>query len=115
MVSDFICFGLRGLLLTDTTGPIVPIIQWSDEDDVIARANNTKMGLGASVWSSDLDEAARIAKQLDAGNVWVNAHLEVSPIAPFGGHKESGIGSEWGVTGMKAFCNSQTLFFKKKL
>jgi acyl-CoA reductase-like NAD-dependent aldehyde dehydrogenase len=104
-----------GWLLADKPGPIVPILQWSDEDEVIARANNTKMGLGASVWSSDLDEAARIAKQLDAGNVWVNAHIEVSPIAPFGGHKESGIGSEWGVSGMKAFCNSQTLFFKKKL
>lgn len=49
-------------------GPIVPLMTWSDEDDVIARANNTKMGLGASVWSDDLEEAARIARQLDAGS-----------------------------------------------
>lgn len=73
------------------------------------------MGLGASVWSSDLDEAARIAKQLDAGSVWVNAHLEVGPIFPFGGHKESGLGSEWGVNGLKQFCNVQTLYLKKKV
>lgn len=112
-------------------GPIVPLMTWSDEDDVIARANNTKMGLGASVWSNDLDEAARIARQLDAGSVWVNTHLELDPNAPFGGHKESGVGcesppfssglfslltipDEWGVGGLKAFCNAQTLYLKKK-
>ncbi|KAL2432529.1 Aldehyde dehydrogenase LUC3 [Exophiala dermatitidis] len=95
-------------------GPIVPLMTWTDEDDVIARANNTKMGLGASVWSNNLEEATRIAKQLDAGSVWVNTHLEVDPYAPFGGHKESGIGYEWGIGGLKAFCNVQSLFLKKK-
>jgi acyl-CoA reductase-like NAD-dependent aldehyde dehydrogenase len=87
---------------------------WSDEADVIRRANDTKMGLGASVWSSDLDQANRIARQLDAGSVWVNTHLEVDPSAPFGGHKESGVGFEWGIGGLKSFCNVQTLFLKKK-
>ncbi|EXJ71975.1 aldehyde dehydrogenase (NAD+) [Cladophialophora psammophila CBS 110553] len=95
-------------------GPIVPLMTWTDEADVVARANNTKMGLGASVWSDDLDEAARIARQLDAGSVWVNTHLEVDPNAPFGGHKESGIGFEWGIGGLKSFCNVQSLFLKKK-
>jgi acyl-CoA reductase-like NAD-dependent aldehyde dehydrogenase len=90
-------------------------MKWSDEDEVIARANDTKMGLGSSVWSADLDEAARIAKQLDSGSVWINAHLEVGPKFAFGGHKESGIGSEWGIGGLKQFCNVQTLFFKKKV
>ncbi|KIV84941.1 hypothetical protein PV11_00686 [Exophiala sideris] len=94
-------------------GPIVPLMTWSDEDDVISRANNTKMGLGASVWSSNLDEAARIARQLDAGSVWVNTHLELDAHAPFGGHKESGVGYEWGVGGLRAFCNAQTLYLKK--
>jgi len=103
------------LVIEEPFGPILPIMPWSDEDDVIARANNTRMGLGASVWSSDLDEAARIAKQLDAGSVWVNSHLQVGPTFSFGGHKESGIGSEWGIGGLKAFCNVQTLFFKKKV
>ena len=88
-------------------------MSWSDEDEVIARANNTKMGLGASVWSSDLEEASRIAKQIEAGTVWINAHIEVSPLFAFGGHKESGIGHEWGVGGLKAFCNIQTIHMKK--
>ncbi|KIX10526.1 uncharacterized protein Z518_01609 [Rhinocladiella mackenziei CBS 650.93] len=95
-------------------GPIVPLMTWTDEENVIARANNTKMGLGASVWSDDLDEATRIARQLDAGSVWVNTHLEVDPNAPFGGHKESGIGYEWSIGGLRSFCNVQSLFLKKK-
>ena len=94
-------------------GPIVPLMVWSDESDVVARANDTKLGLGASVWSDDIEEASRIARQLQAGSVWVNSHLELQPDAPFGGHKESGIGFEWGVGGLKAFCNVQSLFIKK--
>jgi acyl-CoA reductase-like NAD-dependent aldehyde dehydrogenase len=94
-------------------GPIVPLLTWSDEADVVARANDTKMGLGASVWSNDVEEANRIARQLDAGSVWVNSHLELQPDTPFGGHKESGIGFEWGLGGLKSFCNVQSLFIKK--
>ncbi|KAL4733304.1 aldehyde dehydrogenase domain-containing protein [Aspergillus similis] len=94
-------------------GPIVPLLSWSDESDVIARANNTRMGLGASVWSNDLDEAARIAAKLQAGSVWVNTHFESDPRAPFGGHKESGIGTENGLHGLKQWCNLQTLYLKK--
>lgn len=94
-------------------GPILPLMTWSDEKDVITRANKTRMGLGASVWSNDENEAARIANKLQAGSVWVNTHLEMDPRAPFGGHKESGLGSELGVAGLKAYTNVQTLHFKK--
>ncbi|KAL8959369.1 MAG: hypothetical protein Q9183_005647 [Haloplaca sp. 2 TL-2023] len=94
-------------------GPILPVLKWDNEDDVIAAANNTKMGLGASVWSKDLERAERMAKQLEAGSVWVNSHFDVAPGVPFGGHKESGVGTEWGVNGLKAYCNSQCLWLKK--
>jgi len=103
------------LVQEEPFGPILPILPWSDEDDVVARANNTKNGLGASVWSNDLVEAERIGSQLEAGNVWINAHMEVAPNVPFGGHKESGIGSEWGVVGLKSFCNTQSLYMKKAI
>lgn len=97
------------------TGPIVPLLSWTDEADVIARANDTKMGLGASVWINDLQKASRIARELQAGNAWVNTHFDLSPSAPFGGHKESGIGTEWGANGLKGFCNVQTLFLNKNI
>ena len=103
------------IAMEEPFGPIIPLMTWSDEDDVIARANNTKMGLGASVWSNDLDKASRIAQQLDSGSVWINAHVELDPRLPFGGHKESGIGFEWSSNGLKAYCNVQVLFMKKKV
>ncbi len=72
------------------------------------------MGLGASVWSNDLVQASRIAKRLKAGSVWVNTHTEIQPDAAFGGYKQSGLGAEWGVQGLKSYCNTQTLYLKKK-
>lgn len=95
-------------------GPIVPLLKWSDEDDVVAKANGLKTGLGASVWAKDLGNAEKIARQLSAGNVWVNAHLQSDPIVPFGGHKESGLGAEGGVLGFKQHMNHRSLWVFKK-
>lgn len=94
-------------------GPIVPFLTFTDECDAIQQANDTKMGLGASVWSKDVERANRVARELEAGTVWVNTHFELDPRVEFGGFKESGIGTEWGVGGLKSFCNSQTLFLKR--
>ena len=65
------------------------------------------------MWSSDFTEAERISKQLEAGTVWVNNHFDLGPMAPFGGHKESGMGVEWGTHGLKGFCNVQSLYVEK--
>jgi acyl-CoA reductase-like NAD-dependent aldehyde dehydrogenase len=94
-------------------GPVVPILKWSDEADVIHRANDTKMGLGASVWSKDLVRAERMARQLEAGSVWVNNHFQVAPNVPFGGHKWSGLGMEWGTQGLEIYCNPQSVWVFK--
>lgn len=94
-------------------GPIIPLLKWSDEEDVIARANDSMMGLGSSVWSKDVERATRMARQLQSGSVWVNSHFDVAPGVPFGGHKWSGIGTEWGLNGLKAYCNSQSLWIHK--
>ncbi|PYH97160.1 aldehyde dehydrogenase [Aspergillus ellipticus CBS 707.79] len=90
--------------------PILPMLKWSDEADVLTRANASEYGLSASVWSKDFSRARRMADHLEAGSVFVNSHFECAPWAPFGGHKMSGIGTEWGVNGLKAYCNSQTLW-----
>ncbi|POS78360.1 aldehyde dehydrogenase (NAD+) [Diaporthe helianthi] len=101
------------IVVEEPFGPIVPLLSWQNEEDVINRANDTTMGLGASVWSNDIRKATRIAKEMQAGSVWVNTHFDLSPMAPLTGHKESGIGTEWGVNGLKGFCNVQTLFLNK--
>ncbi|PYH85567.1 putative aldehyde dehydrogenase [Aspergillus uvarum CBS 121591] len=95
--------------------PILPLLKWSDEADVIARANASDYALSASVWSRDLGRARRIVDQLQAGSVWVNSHFDVAPHVPFGGHKASGMGTEWGVHGLVGWCNSQTLWLKSQL
>lgn len=94
-------------------GPILPMLKWSDEDDVIQRANATDSALGASVWTSDMDRATKIALQIEAGSVWVNSHFDVQPNVPFGGHKGSGVGMENGLVGILGYCNPQTLWLKK--
>jgi acyl-CoA reductase-like NAD-dependent aldehyde dehydrogenase len=71
------------------------------------------MGLGASIWSGDINKAAQLAKEIQAGNVWVNSHTVLTPMATYGGHKQSGIGSEWGQSGIKSYCNAQTLYLSK--
>lgn len=96
-------------------GPIVPMLKWSDEEDVLQRANNSETGLGASVWTKDLVRGERMARELSAGSVWVNSHFDVAPNVPFGGHKSSGIGSEWGATGLKSYTNSRSLWVWKKI
>ncbi|KAH6611303.1 aldehyde dehydrogenase [Trichoderma cornu-damae] len=103
------------IVVEEPFGPIVPLLSWTSEEDVVSRANNSTMGLGASIWSNDVAKATRIAREIEAGTVWVNAHFDISPFVPFGGHKESGIGTEWGPGGLKGFCNVQSLFVSKSV
>ena len=94
-------------------GPILPLLKWSDEDDVIARANDTIYGLGASVWGRDLEAVERIGSQLEAGTVWLNEVHQYSPFQAFGGHKQSGLGCENSLHGLMEYTNWQTITLKK--
>ncbi|CEI66244.1 hypothetical protein FVEN_g4361 [Fusarium venenatum] len=100
------------IVQTEPFGPIVPMMKWSDEDDVVSRANASNLGLGASVWSKNVPRARRMAEQLESGSIWVNTHFEVAPNVPFGGHKSSGIGMDWGEVGLKGWCNPQAYWVK---
>ncbi len=88
----------------------MPVMKWSNEADVIQRANNTEFGLGASIWTRDMVQAERLAKQVQAGNVWINTHAEIQPSIPFAGHKKSGLGVEMGLDGLKSYCNVQSIY-----
>ncbi|KAF8599944.1 aldehyde dehydrogenase [Ceratobasidium sp. AG-I] len=94
-------------------GPIVPLLKWSDEADVIKRANDTNLGLAASVWGKDLEAVERIARQIQAGVVCMNEFQPATPFTAFGGHKESGAGVENGLNGVLAYTNIQTFTRKK--
>ncbi|MFC7582360.1 aldehyde dehydrogenase family protein [Nonomuraea antimicrobica] len=91
-------------------GPALPVIAYRDLDDAVERANAGDYGLTASVWSPDLDRAAQVAAELEAGQVSVNVHgLGVRPDLPFGGHKQSGLGVENGPWGLYGFTDLQVL------
>jgi acyl-CoA reductase-like NAD-dependent aldehyde dehydrogenase len=94
-------------------GPVMPLMKFSTDEEVIERANNSEYGLAGAVWTSDPDRGVRIAEQLETGTVWVNEFLHLSPFAPFGGHKQSGFGAEYGIEGLKEFTYSQVITVKK--
>lgn len=91
-------------------GPALPIIKFSDIDEVIARANDSENGLGGSVWSKDIDRAKEIAARMECGSVWINKHGMIQPNAPFGGVKKSGLGVEFGEEGMQEYTDIQVIF-----
>ena len=94
-------------------GPVMPLMKFSTEEEVIQRANNSDYGLAGAVWTADTDKGVEIAEQLETGTVWVNEYLHLSPFAPFGGHKQSGFGAEYGIEGLKEFTYPQVITVKK--
>ncbi len=99
------------LFSEETFGPVLPIMRFETEAGVIAKANDTPYGLGASVWSKDLVKAERVARALQVGNVAINNHMltEANPALPFGGVKESGYGRFKGDWGLHAFSNVKSI------
>jgi acyl-CoA reductase-like NAD-dependent aldehyde dehydrogenase len=94
-------------------GPVLPIIKYKDVESAIASANRLDAGLGASVWSSDLEKAKSVASRVQAGTVWINQHGAIHPMVPFGGVKGSGWGVEFGVDGLKSVTQPQVISVKK--
>ncbi len=94
-------------------GPILPMLKFDDIDDVIERANDTDYGLAGAVWSKDTDKAVEIAHQLETGTVWINQNLNLRPDTTFGGHKQSGFGSENGMEGLLEFMAPQSVYVAK--
>ncbi|OWR01180.1 aldehyde dehydrogenase family protein [Sphingopyxis witflariensis] len=84
-------------------GPILPVIRYSDIDDVVARANASPYGLGASVWSSDTNRALAVAERIESGSVWVNQHVAIGPHIPMAGVKSSGLGVEQAEEGLAEY------------
>ena len=95
-------------------GPVVPVLKFSDIDDAVRRANDTRFGLAGSVWSRDPERAAAIAAKLEVGTAWVNQHRATSATVPFGGAKESGIGRHYSILGLKENMEPQVISVLKQ-
>jgi succinate-semialdehyde dehydrogenase/glutarate-semialdehyde dehydrogenase len=98
------------LMKEEVFGPVLPVASFSDLDEAIRLANNTRFGLGASVWTRDLQIARQVMTRVQAGIVWVNRHLTVPPEVPFGGIKESGLGRENGIQAINAWSRQKSIF-----
>lgn len=91
-------------------GPVVCAFKFTDEEEVVRLANDTRYGLAAGVHTNDLARAHRMAAQLKAGTVWINTYAYLTPGAPYGGYKESGYGRELGVQGLENYTQIKTVF-----
>jgi acyl-CoA reductase-like NAD-dependent aldehyde dehydrogenase len=93
-------------------GPAAPIIVANDEEEAIREANNSEFGLGASIWTNNIERGIRLARQVETGIVSVNEMVKSDPRLPFGGIKKSGIGRELSEFGIKEFVNIKSVVVK---
>ncbi len=103
---------LMPVFMEETFGPVSIIIKAKNADDAIKIANDSSMGLGASIWTNDLKLAEKMATKIEAGAVFINGMVKSDPRIPFGGIKQSGYGRELGTYGIKEFLNIKTIWVK---
>ncbi|CAK7219421.1 hypothetical protein SCUCBS95973_003816 [Sporothrix curviconia] len=101
------------LVREEQFGPIIPVLKWTTEDEVVARANLANAGLGATVYSADLAKARRMADRLEAGSVWINQSEKPNVRAWFAGFKDSGFGGEMGKQGLLSYAYTKSIHIQK--
>jgi betaine-aldehyde dehydrogenase len=92
-------------------GPVLCAIPFDNEDDLIQNSNDISYGLASGIWTADYKRAWRVARALEAGMVWINTYKQFSTAAPFGGFKDSGLGREKGLQGIRTYQQVKTLFW----
>jgi acyl-CoA reductase-like NAD-dependent aldehyde dehydrogenase len=103
------------LLREETFGPVAPIVPVDSLDEAIRLANGTRFGLGANVYTRDLETAVRCMREIRAGTVWINDPLTDNDAGPFGGMKQSGFGRELGQEGLEAFQETKHVHMETKI
>ncbi|MDN7023311.1 aldehyde dehydrogenase [Methanoculleus sp. FWC-SCC1] len=100
------------LLAEEVFGPVLPAVSVTDLDEALSLANKSRFGLGASVWTKNLDCVDQACSGLKAGIIWVNQHLRIPPEVPFGGMKESGLGRENGYEALEDYLEKKTVLIR---
>jgi len=90
---------------------VLVLLPFADEADVVAQANDSVYGLASGIWTADYRRAYRVARALEAGTVWINTYKQLSIATPFGGFKESGIGREKGISGMRLYQQAKGIYW----
>lgn len=90
-------------------GPVLGVLRYSDENDMIAQANDTRFGLAAGIWTDDMNRALRFMRQIEAGMVWINTYRSPSIMSPSGGFKESGYGKHNGFAAIAEYSRIKTV------
>ena len=104
-----------GIATEEVFGPLAPVITVENEKDAMKIANDSKYGLGASIWTQDLEKAERLSRAIESGIVTVNNVVVSDPRVPFGGIKNSGFGRELSRYGMLEFVNVKSIRFYDQL
>jgi (Z)-2-((N-methylformamido)methylene)-5-hydroxybutyrolactone dehydrogenase len=91
-------------------GPVLGVLKFHEEEELIALANQTRYGLAAGIWTNDIKRAHRVARDLKAGTVWINTYRAVSYASPFGGYKQSGYGREMGLEAIREFTQVKSVW-----
>jgi acyl-CoA reductase-like NAD-dependent aldehyde dehydrogenase len=100
------------VLKEEVFGPVAPIVVVENDEEAITEANNSEFGLGASIWTNNIDKGVKLAKNIESGIVSINEMVRSDPRMPFGGVKNSGIGRELSEFGIKEFVNIKSVMVK---
>ena len=102
--------GANPILQEEVFGPVLGVIPFKDDEEVIAKANASRYGLAAGVWTENLRRAHTVAKRLQAGTVWINTYRAMAFNSPFGGYKNSGIGRVNGMEAVDQFLQTKSVW-----
>jgi (Z)-2-((N-methylformamido)methylene)-5-hydroxybutyrolactone dehydrogenase len=108
-IFDGVCNDMY-LAQEEVFGPVLGVLTFHEEEELIALANQTRYGLAAGIWTNDIKRAHRVARDLKAGTVWINTYRAISYASPFGGYKQSGYGREMGLEAIREFTQVRSVW-----